>query len=618
MPRILYFLFFALLITTFHTKSLQAQYPDDPFQFPDTLGRWVTPGVLWGDFNEDGYDDIYFSHGAQGASALQWQNELYENNGDGTFTKITEAGTIVTDEETSGGGAWGDYDNDGDLDMLIAQPFTYGSFPTNHSQVNLYANNNGDGTFSDASAGDLVADETSRSKAVAVWADYNNDGWLDAFVSNATFFGTKSQHALYVNNQDGTFTEESNNLTAGESVRGGVSWLDFDRDGDMDIAIASGSVGQSTVLWIDEGDDYYGDTLIAGDQSGNGKDTQGLSWGDYDNDGDFDLFLSNYGDNTDEPETNILFRFDSLDANGHPVFTKDSLAGDIVTDEDLSMGSAWGDYDNDGDLDIFVGSDGAYSAGNSSRLYENNGDGTFSKKTNTIAADSATFARGLAWSDYDNDGDLDLLVGRDGKNRLFTNNGNSNNWLEIDLVGVNANISAIGAIVRVKATIDGQEVWQMRDVNAQTGYGSHNSLRLHFGLGDATVVDSLIIDWPGSGQQNIYEDVGVNSIVSFTENEPSAISDQDLKAPSSFRLFQNYPNPFNPNTTIRYALLQATNVNISIYNTLGQKIQTLVNRKQNAGVHQVKFNGEHLASGVYYYRIDAGSFSDIRKMVILK
>jgi hypothetical protein len=797
----------AILFLT-SANFLSAQYPNDPFQFPIQFTEtYVTPGTLWGDYDHDGYVDIFFSNGTQN---YLWPNDLYKNNGNETFTRQSGAGSIVTDTYTHGGGSWGDYDNDGDLDLIIGDPFTNAS-GGNHSQVRLYRNNN-DGTFTSVTTYPLTQ-EATISKIGAAWADFNNDGYLDVTVSNANFQGIAQKYTMYVNNQDGTFSSVSNNITNNAySARSGFSWADFDDDGDQDLVTCSGAPGQNTTLWMNTGSNWTSYVLIASG-SGVGKDTQGASWGDYDNDGDLDVFVANWGDQgASAPEQNFLFRNDGKDGAGAPIFTRldaSSGIGEIVTDTDYSGAAGWADLDNDGDLDLFVGNDGGYAAGYRSRVYLNDGDGTFTRLNNTIVADSATFSRGAAWGDFNNDGFMDILVGRDGKNRLFENNGNSSHWIEINLVGTTANRSAIGAIVRLSATISGQSVSMMRDVSGQTGYGGQGSMRVHFGLGDASVIQSITIHWPGSGSSNTYNNVAVDQIVTYTEgaaaNNPpvatddAASTDEDTPVtvavltndtdpdsdplqvsevtqgahggvvinvnntvtyspelnyngedqftytvsdgnggtdvgtvtvsinavndapvivnlpalvtvevtksvkldmalyesdvdtpvgslswsfevssplisysynaaddtltitagstegdyelyctltddydatdmdtitvrvepasaientlngiPHKFEVLQNYPNPFNPTTTIYYGIAQPSDVLVEVYDLSGQQIFSARFDHMPAGYHQLSFDGNGKASGLYLYRIQAGPFQEIRKMILLK
>ena len=596
------------------TTFVFGQYPNDPFQFPVEIGSYITHGAAWGDYDNDGDDDLYFSNGEQG---FQWKNHLYRNNGDGTFTEDTTAGSIISDVYTSGGVSWGDFDNDGDLDLIVAQPFTHAVYPTNYSKVSLYVNNN-DGTFTAGTYPTLTDEESSRSKVGAFWGDWNNDSYLDVFVSNASFFGVGTNHSLFTNNNDGTFTEENNNLANGTSARAGGSWADFDNDGDLDLVTISGAIGQKTVLWVNTGSDFVDYVLVDNGET-DGRTSETASWGDYDNDGDLDLFIGNAGDTQDAPEANLLFRNDGLDANGDPIMTlMTSGVGDIATDVDLSICSGWADFDNDGDLDLFVGNDGGYSAGYRSRLYINNGDGTFTKKTNTIVADSASYARSAAWADFDLDGDMDLVVGRDGPNRLFINNGNSNSFVEIKLTGVDANKTAIGTIVRVKATINGQPVWQMRDVNSQTGHGSHNSYRLHFGLGDAFEIDSLVIEWMGSGNVNVYEGLAANDFYEFTEENTSSIENNLPQLVDAFKILPNYPNPFNPETRLRFILKEKSRITVDLMDITGRKISTIYKGIRPAGFNQIIFNAKSLSSGTYFVHYKGPKFNHFQKILLVK
>jgi len=799
--------FYLVILLTL--QNALAQYPDDPFQFKMQFSEaWVTPGVAWGDYDDDGYQDIYFSNGTQG---YQWTNDLYKNNGNETFTRQSSAGTIVTDSYTHGGASWGDFDNDGDLDLVLANPFTRSSGFTNYSRVTLYRNNN-NGTFSSVSTSPLT-DEQTTSKVMVGWVDFNNDRYLDVMVSNANFQGIAQNYTMYVNNQNGTFSSVSNNITSNaKSARSGFSWADFDDDGDQDVVTCSGAPGQNTTLWMNTGSNWTGYVLIASG-AGIGKDTQGASWGDYDNDGDLDVFVANWGDQSaGAPEQNYLFRNDGKDGSGNPIFTRldaTSGIGEIVTDTDYSGAAGWADLDNDSDLDLFVGNDGGYAAGYRSRIYLNDGDGTFTRLSNTIFADSASFVRSGAWADYNNDGFMDILVGRDGRNRLFENNGNTNNWVEMDLVGVQSNRSAIGAIIRLDATINGQSVSLMRDVSGQTGFGGQSSLRVHFGLGDATTVESVNIHWPGSGNTSVSNNLSVNQVYTFTEgqnpnNPPVATNDEESTnedtpvkiyvlsndtdtdgdelvvsditqgshgsvvinidstvtytpdedysgedqfsytvndgnggtdvgtvnvtvdpvndapviinlpeletievgknvqvdmseyesdidspveslvwsfevsdpaisysfdslddtltitagntpgdyelyctltdnqtasdvdtitirvtpvsaienlfggIPQKFEMFQNFPNPFNPVTKIYFGLAQNSTVSFEVFDLSGKKVYTSVREYLPVGYHFFTFNSSGFASGVYLYRVQAGPFQDIKKMILLK
>ena len=574
------------------------------------LGSYITVGIAWGDYDNDGHEDIYMSNGDP--SPLAWEGFLFRNNGDGTFTQITDAGPLVTEVFASGGCSWGDYDNDGYLDLVVAE----GQTVSGSAKASVYRND-GDGTFSSANAGDLTA-TVGYSRIDPAWADANNDGLLDILLSNANFFGAGQAHSYFTNDGDGTFSSVSNTMTEGTSARGGVAWIDVDGDGDMDAVTCSGAPGQQTVLWINTGSDFKKQVLI-GTGQGIGKYSQAASWGDYDNDGDFDLYITNYGEDPN-PEANILFRNDGAIGDSIVMTRLDETSGvgPLITDLDYSIASVWLDVDNDGDLDLFVGNDGGYAAGYRSRLYINN-NGVFTSETSGNLIENADFIRSAAAADIDDDGDLEIVVGRDGENRLFINNlDNGNNWAQFRLEGVEANKSAIGAIVKVRATIGGQSVWQMRDVSSHTGAGSQNSMRLHFGLGDATVIDELVIHWPGSGLVETLYNVSVNQIIPLVEGQASSLIAMNEPVPAQYQLLQNYPNPFNPDTKIRFHLPVSGQVQLEIFNVLGNKVATLVDGFKSAGVYEYTFRASDLSSGVYFYRLASSGFSSMKKMMVLK
>lgn len=606
---------FMLTVLMFFTSSIICA--QDFTWSGDIFGAGYTNGTAWGDFNNDGYQDLYFSNGHPDAPAEANQNLLFINNGDGTFTSSSTAGTIVSEQFISGGSTWGDYNNDGELDLFTAEVYRVKA-GIGQDYVTIYSlhENNGDGTFTRSDAhGDLTV-EIKQCGASASWADYNNDGWLDIAVSTQKikFMPTKNFNALYLSDGSaGTFTKQSNAITAEETHQSGLAWADYDLDGDMDLVIAAGREFQDA--WFFNNDGASAGFSFTSSSLLSGEDSKGASWADYDNDGDFDLFIAVNGADLDAgqvAQANILYQ------NNSGVLSPVTING-LTTDTLYTNVGAWADYDNDGDLDIFIGNAGGTTEKNKSYIYEQNNDGSFTRLNGTIFSDSSTFTRNAAWADYDNDGDLDLAIGRDGKNRLFFNNlSNGNHYVNIALTGVTANKSAIGTIVKVKAVINNEPVWMMREISGQTSYSSQNSLRAHFGLGDASIIDSIEIDWAGSGAVEYYTNVPVDQFMHITEGEASAIGDDYSPDLRSFELNQNYPNPFNPTTTISYQLSAISEVQLVAYNALGQKVRTLVNDRQQAGEYSLTFDASALSSGIYYYKLTTGSFVQIRKMILLK
>ena len=333
--------------------------------------------------------------------------------------------------------------------------------------------------------------------------DYDNDGNLDAFLA---CLATDPQGLLLHNQGDGTFRPATGlSLSPGDYI--GAGWGDYDNDGYLDLAVAryrlSGTNG-SNLLFHNERDGTF--RAMTHSPVAQGADGNAVCWGDYDNDGYLDLFI---GRNGNAP---LLYH-----NNTNGTFTR-VTTGPIATTVTHAIGAAWVDYDNDGYLDLYIA--GYQSA--SSYLYHNNGDGAFTRvMTNSIVNDYST-GYSLAWADYDNNGFPDLFVANEGTNNfLYRNEGNSNNWINIRCEGRLSNRAAIGAKVRVKATIWGKETWQLREISGGTDVGSQNDLRAQFGLGDAADVDVLRIEWP-SGIIQEFQHVPAKQFLSV--REPARLS----------------------------------------------------------------------------------------------
>jgi hypothetical protein len=414
---------------------------------------------------------------------------------------------------------------------------------------------------------------------------------------------------LFQNDGDGTFTKiTSGAIVVDDASTLACSWADYDNDGDLDLFLAGG--GNNNSLYRNDGNGEF-TKITSGPIVTDLERSQGGSWGDYDNDGDLDLLVTTLNYNT--TSNNFLYQ-----NNGDGTFTK-ITEGVIVTDRGTSIGSSWGDYDNDGDLDLFVA-----NAVDNNMLFSNNGDGTFIRVTTGEVVNDGTFSRACISGDYDNDGDLDLFVAGEGNYLLYANDGNSNSWINIMCIGTLSNRSAIGTKIRVKATIKGRPTWQLREISTQTGRRIQNSLNAEFGLGDATLIDSLKIEWP-SGLIQIFDDLPVNQFLTMEEGGTptrSAIN-ETVPAPQTYLLHQNYPNPFNPSTVIRYEVPVQHRIVLSIYNVLGTKIKTLLSKIKEPGTHEIEWSGKNeqgnpVPSGIYLYRLEAAQFSTVRKMILVR
>ncbi len=429
---------------------------------------------------------------------------------DPTFTKITGANIV----SVSGfGSAWADYDRDGFPDLFIGT--TFGN-PTGNSPNELYHNRR-DGTFELVPAAAFPADIGGIG---ASWADYDNDGFLDLFVSKT------GADAFYHNNSDGTFSKMQNAATMETAAGWAPPWADFNNDGLVDLFVANesgvnvlfqntgngsflrmtnwtptGTLFSQGAAWADYDNDGLSDLVVANylgnknllyHNQGSGRFTSVTNspvlstpaessvpiWGDYDNDGYMDLFIGT-------PRTSSSGLFHN---NRDGTFTL-ATNSPVTSDLGSSQGAAWGDYDNDGYLDLLV-------AG--SRLYHNNGNASFTRITSGSLANEGASRRTCAWTDYDRDGFLDAWVARTSgnPNGLYRNNGNSNAWLVVQCEGRLSNRAAIGAKVRIRAEIGGQSYWQMREI-------SSSELTAHFGLGDAASIQVVRIEWPSGIVQEL-------------------------------------------------------------------------------------------------------------------
>ncbi|HZS08885.1 MAG TPA: CRTAC1 family protein [Blastocatellia bacterium] len=436
-------------------------------------------GVAIADYDNDGFDDLYVT--------CFGPNRLYHNRGDGTFEDVTKKAG-VGDPRFSTGAAWGDYDRDGKLDLFVTNyvDFNLEQLPEfGKGQLCLYRgipvqcgprglpgagdtlyHNNGDGTFTDVSKKAKVDDPNGYYGLGVMWTDFDDDGWPDIYVANDA-----TPNYAYRNNHDGTFTETG--LSLGVAVN---------EDG-----IEQGSMG--------------------------------LSIADYDRDGRLDIIVTNFAD-----DYNTIYH-----KNADGTFTDVSRATKTA---DVSMpyvgwGTKFFDYDNDGWLDLLVVNghvypqiEGAFPGGMYRQrmlFYRNLKNGTFAEVAAEVggALTERRASRGAAFGDYDDDGDLDVIVNNlDGPPVLLRNDGGNKagNWISLRLTGTKSNRNAIGARVTVKAG----GLSQVEELHGNESYLSHSDWRLHFGLGKATVADEITIQWP-SGRVEKMAKVKANQVVKVTE-----------------------------------------------------------------------------------------------------
>ncbi|MBZ0268170.1 CRTAC1 family protein, partial [bacterium] len=357
----------------------------------------------------------------------------------------------------------------------------YLSFP---GSTNKLLRNDGAATFAVATFAPL--DDAGQSRCSG-WADYDLDGDLDVYLANIL----AGENRLLRNDGAREFADVTvTPLTNGNPTEG-VAWGDYDNDGDPDLFV-QGPWSNPNMLLRNDGAAGFAD-VATGLLLGAGKSGRGAAWADYDNDGDLDLFLAN--EYTDQSQ---LLRND-----GAAGFS--DATGGVLDQGGQAFGCGWGDYDNDGWLDLYVAMYGEPIL-KPNKLFHNEGDGTFTDVAMPGVTDSSqTLA--AAWADYDGDGDLDLYCADyETPSRLFRNDAaNGNHWLHVDLVGTTSNTFGVGA----RITLQAGGLQQIREVGGDMGYMSRGSLTAEFGLGAATAVDALTVRWP-TGVEQIVPVAGVD------------------------------------------------------------------------------------------------------------
>lgn len=499
--------------------------------FMETLGS----GAAFFDYDGDDDPDLYFVNGAPLPGYVSQEiptNCLYENNGDGTFTDVTEKAG-VGDTGYGHGCAVGDYNNDGQLDLYV----------TNYGINRLYRNN-GDGTFTEVAESAGVTEP--RWSTSCAFADYDRDGDLDLYVVNYIVFDidenpwcgfkekgiraycepdnfTAQSDTLYRNNGDGTFTDVTKTAgiynTTGKGL--GVVWGDYNNDGAADIYVANDST--ENLFYHNSGDGTFEEVGfmvgVALSEDGVAENGMGTAFGDWNNDGWLDLTVTNYAQ-----QTNTLYH---NDADGFFTDTTATTKTAQITYPYLGWATAFIDYDNDGYQDLFVanghlhenlaelGQEGTY--GQRNLLFRNNTNNTFTEVSETLGAGMKLMdvSRGATFADYDSDGDIDIVVTNSNTApRLLRNDGgNRKNYLQIRLTATNGSTDAIGA--RVKITTG--KLTQTREVRSGDGYLSQQDLTLHFGIGDYERVDRIEVQWQ-SGTKQMIGSISANQVLSLEEN----------------------------------------------------------------------------------------------------
>lgn len=489
-------------------------------------------GACLEDFDNDGYLDIVVS------GRKHTQLTFYRNDGKGGFENRTaQAGLTGL---TGGFNLFqADYNNDGFTDIFIAR----GAWLHDHGlSPNSLLRNNGNGTFSDVTVEAKLL--SFKPTLNAVWADFNNDGWVDLFVGNETR-GDQGDYSseFYLNNQDGTFKEISQEVGMGITpfVKG-LTVADYNNDGWTDLFI-SNKAGKN-LLYENRGLDDSGQLSFVdvANEAGVADPSYSFTtwfW-DYDNDGDQDLYVSVYGQRASSSVDRVARSYDGQKVNSvWPVIYQNNGDGTFTDKaEDLgvtfplfTMGANYADFNNDGYLDIYLGTgEPNYMGIYPNRMFYNIQGKHFKDVTSEKGVGHIQKGHGVAIGDIDNDGDQDILTQMGGmlhgdtfQNALFQNPGEANNnWVILRLEGVQANKSAIGAQVKLVINSDDGRREIFRTVSSGGSFGA-NSLQLEIGVGNVQMIDAIQVKWPGSDEWQANNEIAVNSTYILKEGAESLI-----------------------------------------------------------------------------------------------
>ncbi len=601
---LIYYLLLTIMLALSVSGSLQAQ-EISVFELIEnsSVGLTMVPferaGLCLVDIDNNGWADIFIP---------RYKSPGYSRifiNQSGHFTDITAQSPFQQIEEQEVRTftvVWADYDNDGDKDC---------SFSTD---VGIHLLRNDNNVFTEVSEemgfvghkppGFIVEWHYN----IGGWADYDLDGDLDCIVYQ------QNNTSLYLFRNDGDhFTNvaseaklDSTRLTMDYDWLNWVSWTDFDLDGDPDLFGMCEFFENRNGVFYDVTDSLGFDLEYVDNRE----------FFDYDNDGDLDFFKATPSGT--EPG------FDELWENQDGHFVNISPYVGLASMQFTHRGLTIGDFDNDGDQDIFLeNSNGAQACDVFLLNDELEGGGrAFADIAEFIGLTEIADRKGCGFFDYDKDGFLDIYMPSAELFHILYHNAASNNtnWIGFILEGTVSNRDAIGSIVQLYYA--GKQ--QLRFTKAGSGWIRQDNPWVHFGLGFETNIDSVVIQWP-LGQKQILTDLAINQYHNIKEPDGTKVENNNGNGtkPFTFQLEQNYPNPFNSNTKINYNLTETSNTSLEIYDINGRKIKTLVNQTQNSGYYSVTWDGcdqfgNTVPSGIYISRLVSGQVIQSRKMLHVK
>ena len=561
-----------LVLFSINLLSAQVAFEESAQQLGISINceyTFLGNGITFFDYDNDGLDDITV------ATALGDPIYFYKNiNGNFVSQTLNISNNNARNKQIN----WVDIDNDGDNDLFIT---------SDESGNRLFEN-----------LGNMIMSEITSTSGMltdnfpyygASWGDYNNDGFLDVFISIRDPF---IPNILYRNNGDKTFTLA--NVEAGLLTDGYMSFcsafIDYDNDGDQDIYVANDKYANPNLMYRNNGDGTFTEVgnITGTDVS---IDAMSVTVEDFNYDGWLDIYITN------DPSNNILFV-----NNGDGTFT-DMAQSYQVTFNSSSWGAVFLDADNDKDLDLYVSGEGngTVSPFLSSAFYESVNSSLFQLNNNAVPGDFA-YNYGNATGDVDNDGYPEIVVNNIDHENIFlwkNTTNTSNNWLKVKLEGTTSNRNGIGSFIEISINANKQ----YRYTCLGEGYLSQNSATEQFGLGTETIVDYVKVKWL-SGIEDIFYNVSPNQTMNIIEGSSLSIDEQNLNT------LKYYPNPSNGKLTIESKQILEE---VTIYNLLGEKVMQIQPNSLNCNL-----STEYLYNGVYKAQVKTINRIEVFKLIVKK
>jgi enediyne biosynthesis protein E4 len=566
---------------------------------PVCIDRW---GCTVADIDRNGWPDLNNPKWRGGLAS-----QVYLNN-NGMFTEITGLSPQVMEAEKTGNAlrspVYIDFDNDGDRDLMFGTDYKLCLFRNDHN------------VFTDVSSAMGITSSIPGFVSIygyemSAWVDYDNDGDLDVVVNQ-----TSNKSYIFYRNDGNKFTNIADqvgltNLLTLDHIgdqgftTGRLQWIDYDMDGDPDL-----SAGYF-LFRNDKG--HFTEVAKTIGLAPKYVDLQFTDWFDYDLDGDMDFMPEGDGVHIE------LFK----NEKGRFVDATQEVALDVFLQDNQAAINV-GDLDNDGDEDVFVQIDD-WLGTDLEALLLNDVDATgqryFVDIGSYVGFNKTGDRKGSALIDYDMDGKLDIFISSAEYGGIIYHNRGvtpANNWVGFDLWGTKSNKDAFGSWVWLYA--GGKKY--TRYTKSATTWKIQQHPYVHFGIGQATSIDSLVIRWP-RGNMEVFKNLAINTYHKITELGSASVVERAVEMPAAFSLAQNYPNPFNPETTIDFSLPDNSNARLEVFNMCGQKVATLVHGAQPAGRHSVQWRGcddeNHvLPSGVYLYKLSTARTILIKKMMLVQ